>query len=756
MRAIEFMKERNILYYWVFVELETNEHGKIKKRYINFHNDAYQYPDEKRSSTYFMDRQDIIRKQMKYYDDHHQDLKGIADDNAWELMLSIDTYHIHQIDIDDASFEEELEHLKTKLPWYKSVSKGLPHFFFTTDFKFQGKSCTHYEDGCFDILHGNGSLIYPDTIIENSDKPFEFPNFRSFIQDYIISSPPTRRIVDKDNQITYTDTIDNEALGVLIDMLDDKRAVEYKSWITIGMAIKYNDPENGLEIFRKFSQKCPEKYDRIECERKWDQFKPNGTVTLGTIYYYARQDDPENYERFFGKTYARVKKQFERTRFKVLDPVGYCEINEFHDDGIIFRDESKMTQTYRNLGCYILDKKEPYKKFIKLWMNDEYIRTYQKLTFEPHPYFNTPQNNPNVYNTFNGFEIYRRCGSQFIYDPVKGQAGLQLFQQHLRYLCGEEKTEEVFHYNTRHFAHLFQKPQQKMIVALVFKSKQGVGKNICFDTIGLCLLGEALYYLTENYNDLFGTFNPLIKNKLLLVYDEASGKDTFENAESLKARITGTKVTINKKNISQESCRDYSRLVFLSNNLTPIKKEEDDRRYFCTRCSDKMAKNTPYFNELETILDFKNDYQNACLHTLWAIFQWFMSIDISNFDPINDRPKTSYNEQMTSIAPLLLFFVARFQANKKQTIQHTKQELYDLYREWAREKMPNSKQEQYNPFCKKLHQYPFIKIWGRDYRKITVEFDKMIEEHPHLSSMFCDDPDDPDDEDDNENDDEDN
>ena len=735
MKGYEFVQKRNILFYWVFIDIREDSQGRLRKHYINKEADGYIYPDGKRDPTFFIDNLEMIKKQMEYFDLHRYDLEVRAQEEGWQLALMLDTYRVHQLDVDDASFEEEFRALEEVLPFYKSINKKLPHFFFTTDTVFHGNSFTSYEDGCFDILHGNGSLIDPNTPIFNYDKDFSFPNFDKFISNYIQGEAKQRRVVDKDNHVSYTDTMETTDLQKLIDLISPDRAVDYKSWVSIGMAIKYNDPDNGLDVFRSFSQKCPEKYDRVECERKWDEFRPNGTITVGTLHYLARKDNEEEYNILFGKTYSRVKKQFEKTHFKLLNPIGYCEVNE---EGIIFREENKMFQAYRNLWCYVNDPKNPYQNFFKKWIQDENIRTYEKLVFEPYPHYHISQNNTRFFNTFQHYKVYDICKNHQ-YNPVKGEAGLKIIQQQLRYMSGNEKTEEVFRYNSMWFAQIIQFPEQKGITALVFKSRQGTGKTSFFDYIGECILGSHLYYLTDKFHELFGEFTPNIQNKLLLVYDEPKGKDTFENADTLKASITRQKVTINKKHVSQEHVRDYARFGFCSNNLSPIKKEEDDRRYMCNRCSDEKASNTEYFNMIDSVTDFRHNFKNPCKDTLWAVFQWLINMDISNFDPINDRSKTSYNNRMITINPILSFSVYLFQKDKLKNdeLLYEKQQLYFLYNEWMRENMPQSKMEHFNTFCKKLAEYDdFIQQFGRQKKKVKLHYSKLISSHPEVIQFF--------------------
>jgi hypothetical protein len=114
-----------------------------------------------------------------------------------------------------------------------------------------------------------------------------------------------------------------------------------------------------------------------------------------------------------------------------------------------------------------------------------------------------------------------------------------------------------------------------------------------------------------------------------------------------------------------------------------------------------------------------------------------MSIDISTFDPINDRPKTLYNIQMTSTPAFILFVFDLFVENKFTNIlKYKKEELYERYRTWMALKMPRSPAEQYNPFCKKLEEYSneFTNVYGRHKLKVSFSYELLFKFYPHLFS----------------------
>lgn len=72
----------------------------------------------------------------------------------------------------------------------------------------------------------------------------------------------------------------NRALQVI--PADDRQV-----WITVGMALHSHFGGAGLAMFNEWSSKSA-KYDEQEAERQWNSFKPNGGITIRTLFWLAR------------------------------------------------------------------------------------------------------------------------------------------------------------------------------------------------------------------------------------------------------------------------------------------------------------------------------------------------------------------------------------------------------------------------------------------------------------------------------------
>lgn len=79
-----------------------------------------------------------------------------------------------------------------------------------------------------------------------------------------------------------------------VSILKSYRAEEYSTWIDVGYAL-WNisqGSDDGLRIWLKFSEQCESKFDELACVDKWAAMH-DGNKTLGSIIYYAKQDNPE-------------------------------------------------------------------------------------------------------------------------------------------------------------------------------------------------------------------------------------------------------------------------------------------------------------------------------------------------------------------------------------------------------------------------------------------------------------------------------
>ena len=131
-----------------------------------------------------------------------------------------------------------------------------------------------------------------------------------------------------------------------------------------------------------------------------------------------------------------------------------------------------------------------------------------------------------------------------------------LIWKHLKNLAGNE--EDVYEYYCKWFAHRIQYPGILPKVALVWRSKQGCGKNCFLDFIGNNIIGSEYYATSANINDYIGTFANIDKGRILCVINEADPKDTHSNMSRLKEKITDPYISWESKGVDKFTIRNTS------------------------------------------------------------------------------------------------------------------------------------------------------------------------------------------------------
>lgn len=338
-------------------------------------------------------------------------------------------------------------------------------------------------------------------------------------------------------------------------------------------------------------------------------------------------------------TYEHKKEIFEKTHFKCMDPVGFCEVD---NNKVIIRKKYDFTQCYENI---ILTKtiktndeiKEKEYSFIEKWYKDPEIKTYKSFDFFPKA--NAPEG---VYNLFNGFQAERDAVSD-IQDIKTTKMWAHMFN-----LCGRDQA--ILDYLIKWVAHIIQKPYKRIGTCLLIRSIQGTGKDTFFNFIGNQLLGSRYYFNEANFDLIFGRFNSMMENKILIVGNEVTATDTNGLFGKIINTVTSPRISIERKGISAYEVNNCSSFVFLTNNDFPFKIPESDRRFICWEASPEIANNTQYFNELY------EEINSGKINRLF--YDFFNNYDISDFSPSGDRPVNKVYAEMKEIStpPYIKFF----------------------------------------------------------------------------------------------------
>lgn len=426
----------------------------------------------------------------------------------------------------------------------------------------------------------------------------------------------------------------------------------YNNWLTIGMLIKNTFADDGLELFNEISSLMP-KYDgEQQCKQFYNDLNKRifnnekQPITLKSLDYIIKKTDETIYNKintlkiksttkfehnyFNSLTSYDLKKQyFELFICKVLRPQPifiYNEndvINEDNkktvkiDKNCLLYSESEIKEAFRELKSSIIKKtskndegKET--KFINEWLDDSNMKVYNRMDFIPFNGVSSNNKKKEFYNLFGGYS--NLINTDFNLD--KKDLILKPFKDLLFELVGAD--QECYNYFYNFLGHLIQYPSERIPICFIFKSKQGVGKNVMLDVIGN-IIGKSHYISSSNPNDFFGPYAEGFYRKLLVNINECEGKDTFDFEGKIKSFITENTLTLNPKFIRQTTVSNCARLIIFTNkpNPIPIDVRSGDRRFVVYQSTDKYLdkKNTTtfwtklveHFNKPEFISCLYND-----------------------------------------------------------------------------------------------------------------------------------------------------
>jgi hypothetical protein len=386
--------------------------------------------------------------------------------------------------------------------------------------------------------------------------------------------------------------------------------------------------------------------------------------------------------------YMDKKREWEKKWHKLLNP--YCFMEEI--DGELYpKKHREMEDCYVNE--YFEDDDGNKAPFIYVWMRDTRIRTYHREVFDP-----SNKQPRSVYNRFRGLAIHQLDDSN--YDKEIGQKGLEVYLRHLFYLSGQDKN--VSTYIQKWKAHTIQKPDEKTRTCLVFKGDQGVMKSADSEYWGRHVIGKKMYVNSEKPKDFVGNFNDDRENKLFVALDDSNVAETMVAQDEIKTLIDKDSCTIRAKHKkNKQDIQEFINLIYCTNNNVPVNIPPDDRRYMVIACSKKYADVNPRTTQeerdayREEFFSYFN-HRNPCLHTLIAIRDYFMAIDISDFKPQRDRVITdAYRDMKTASMPTILKFYYDYSeneiANNTPEIYTRRKALYGRYRKWMDECNPGGK-----------------------------------------------------------------
>jgi hypothetical protein len=308
----------------------------------------------------------------------------------------------------------------------------------------------------------------------------------------------------------------------------------------------------------------------------------------------------------------------------------------------------------------------------QLWIKAKNRREYKGLCFLPEQ--PTPEG---WYNLWRGFSVEPWPKDKK--PPHTAASSLKMFLDHtFENVCKGE--QDHFNWIMGYYAHLFQKPWEKPLVAIVFRGMKGVGKNAFIERIG-ALLGNH-FLLASNKRYLVGNFNGHLENILLFVLDEAFWSGDKQAESTLKDLITGKTHLIEHKGKEPYTVENCCRVCIIGNEQWLVPASHDERRFAVFDVAPNRRLDTSYFRNMREGME-RGGYRLLLRH--------FLDLDISKVN-INFPPNTKalHDQKLHSLKPVHKWwrecldqgFIVHSEFSEEWPADIKKDSLRDAYRRY--------------------------------------------------------------------------
>ena len=165
------------------------------------------------------------------------------------------------------------------------------------------------------------------------------------------------------------------------NILSDKRASDYHDWLRVGLAL-HNIDNSLLLVWIEFSKKCSRKYKEGDCEKIWNTMKNplNGNVlTIRSLAYWAKQDDPKEYEIFNRDEFkSMMKKSLDGNTYYLAKSV----YSKYSDRFVCSALKSNIWWEFKNNRWHRIEEGYTLKILLSEDFANEYNREISELSLK--------------------------------------------------------------------------------------------------------------------------------------------------------------------------------------------------------------------------------------------------------------------------------------------------------------------------------------------------------------------------------------
>lgn len=215
------------------------------------------------------------------------------------------------------------------------------------------------------------------------------------------------------------------------------------------------------------------------------------------------------------------------------------------------------------------------------WLASKDRRQYRGIEFRP----GEEGEREDYFNLWRGFSVEPKRGGSYT-----------IFRDHLfTNVCHGDKA--LFAWVFGWFAHIFQRPQERIGTSLVLRGAMGSGKTKVGEVFGSLI--QAHYFMVDDPRYVTGQFNAHMSSCLLLQAEEAVWAGDKAAEGRLKGLVTSQYQMIEHKGVDSIRLQNFVRLIMTSNEDWVVPAGKDERRFCVLDVSSAVAQNHAYFREME-------------------------------------------------------------------------------------------------------------------------------------------------------------
>ena len=320
-------------------------------------------------------------------------------------------------------------------------------------------------------------------------------------QEHLVSTPKKVKGKTIVKQTHTNTTLPFNDKGTSIEILEKIvkliKPQDYHFWILIGMALK-NENKNSLNIWQDWSKYGPYIDTCVqECFDKWNRFKSNtniDSVGIGTLKYYAKKDNPEEYFKLFNSNSLALETELKNNPNMVsIEKSKICNSMYLFSNfkKIIKHDENdeKISETinkwiYENHKCLcIKSEMDTGKTYLITELLKNYSAKFKRVLFVTH---RTKFAN-DIYEKFKsmGFIHYQK-------DPDKMMFGDKI-------ICQIESLHKLFAFNNSPFDLIIMDEIESVLNQFSSPTMKGTNYDILYKFTEMEKLANKLLYFDADF-----------------------------------------------------------------------------------------------------------------------------------------------------------------------------------------------------------------------------------------------------------------